>query len=324
MFDTSKLKSELEETSFKFLSDANLLYDDDDDDDVREEGTGIDLWEAIANNTLGELFENFNGLEQCYKKEVIIYLARTHCCQNIENELKVYRKALHTIIMKVMVNVYTPLKILDSMNGNGYKWLIVMKDVSTDGLVVTKDILRNNWKNYWKFIKNLAGGTMLTGTIYFDLRPKMTNVRFYEDDFILLDLESFQQRPRDNLNRYPISSVGDLIWTLWQSITCVYCVSRNCAEDQVYNKPPDDQRNRTPLRDMFPNKSLASYIYHRGVTEDTFDRFYQLQLDECVLPGGFEEVFKQLENDPVMNSWVEEREHEVQYSTGRGKKRQLT
>eukprot|EP00919_Chromeraceae_sp_WS-2016_P067734 GHVR01160187.1.p1 GENE.GHVR01160187.1~~GHVR01160187.1.p1 ORF type:complete len:141 (+),score=9.69 GHVR01160187.1:1-423(+) len=121
-----------------------------------------------------------------------------------------------------------------------------MKNVSA-GEKVTKDILTRYWDRYWIFIENLVGGTILTNTIYFDLRPEMSNVLFLNDSFILMDLESFQGFPRDedSMSPFPRMGVCSVVWTLWQAIACVWCVSRGCKENELYTV--HDKKTRVPL-----------------------------------------------------------------------------
>eukprot|EP00919_Chromeraceae_sp_WS-2016_P019292 GHVR01045949.1.p2 GENE.GHVR01045949.1~~GHVR01045949.1.p2 ORF type:complete len:143 (-),score=11.94 GHVR01045949.1:40-468(-) len=135
----------------------------------------------------------------------------------------------------------------------------------------------------------------------------MSNVRFSNESFILLDLESFQDIPSISSSPYPRVDVGDIIWTLWQAITCVWCVAGDRTED-VYRL---NNKLMVPLpcaEDFFLLKygSLASYIYHLGV-ETSIDGacdIYRLQIADCCFPGGLMRVIRQLQSDASMRSWV--------------------
>eukprot|EP00919_Chromeraceae_sp_WS-2016_P052162 GHVR01123693.1.p1 GENE.GHVR01123693.1~~GHVR01123693.1.p1 ORF type:complete len:120 (+),score=1.42 GHVR01123693.1:238-597(+) len=92
----------------------------------------------------------------------------------------------------------------------------------------------------------------------------MTNVRFHEGEFILLDLESFQEKPRDDMDLISKQLNLDPVAVHYG---CVLRVTRLRGRE-VYTKISG---TRMPLQEIFGDQwSLARYIYYRGVANKSF------------------------------------------------------
>eukprot|EP00919_Chromeraceae_sp_WS-2016_P067722 GHVR01160162.1.p1 GENE.GHVR01160162.1~~GHVR01160162.1.p1 ORF type:complete len:144 (+),score=5.47 GHVR01160162.1:185-616(+) len=140
----------------------------------------------------------------------------------------------------------------------------------------------------------------------------MSNVRFFNNSFILIDLESFQGFPRneDSMYPFPRKRVCSVVWTLWQAIACVWCVSMN---QRVYDVR-DKCRKPLTLNEFnvfFRSEdcSLASYIYHFGVNEQSNKQSeemmkYSMHIEDCLFPGGLASVVSNLKIDTTMRAWV--------------------